>query len=177
VTNVTKRLDSAAAIVRRARRKAGLTQVELAMRAGVTQSVISAYESGRRQPTLPTLESLVEAAGFDLTIGLRQLTNRRRWLTGPLGRRLQRHRAALVAAAHSHGASNLRVFGSVARGEEVPGSDVDLLADLPPEMGLFGLGQLRADLETIIDAPVDLIPASDLKPDVRARVEEDLIAL
>jgi predicted nucleotidyltransferase len=44
-------------------------------------------------------------------------------------------------------------------------------------MGLFGLGQLRADLETIIDAPVDLIPASDLKPDVRARVVEELVAL
>lgn len=163
--------------MRRARRRAGLTQTELAAKAGVTQSVISAYESGRRQPSLPTLESLVEAAGFDLTIGLRRSPDRRGQLTGPLGRRLQRHRAALVAAANSHGASKLRVFGSVARGEEGPGSDVDLLAELPPGMGLFGLGQLRADLETIIDAPVDLIPASDLKPDVRARVVEELIAL
>jgi uncharacterized protein len=177
VTIVTRKLGTGAVILRRARRNAGLTQVELAARARTTQSVISAYESGRRQPTIPTLESLVEAAGFDLTIGLRQLTNQRRRLNGPLGRRLQRHSAALVAAAHSHGASNLRVFGSVARGEEGPDSDVDLLADLPPGMGLFGLGQLRADLETIIDAPVDLIPASDLKPDVRLRVAEELIAL
>ena len=169
--------SSAAAIVRLARRKAGLTQVELAMRAGITQSVISAYESGRRQPTLPTLESLVEAAGFDLTIGLRQSPVRRRQLTGPLGRRVRRRRDALVATAHSHGVSNLRVFGSVARGEEGPSSDIDLLADLPPAMGLFGLGRLRADLEAIIDAPVDVIPASDLKPDVRVRVADELSAL
>jgi uncharacterized protein len=169
--------SSAAVIVRLARRKAGLTQVELATRAGVTQSVISAYESGRRQPTLPTLESLVEAAGFDLTIGLRQSQNRRRQLTGPLGRRVRRRRDALLAAAHSHGASNLRVFGSVARGAEGPSSDIDLLADLPAEMGLFGLGRLRAELEAIVDAPVDVIPASDLKPDVRARVADELIAL
>ena len=164
-------------IVRRARRRAGLTQVQLATRAGITQSVISAYESGRRQPTLPTLESLVEAAGFDLTIGLRRLTNRRHRLTGPLGRRLQRRRDALISAADAHGVSNLRVFGSVARGEEGPNSDIDLLADLPNGMGLLGLGRLRAELEAIIDAPVDLIPASDLKPDVRAQVARELIAL
>jgi uncharacterized protein len=164
-------------ILRRARRRAGLTQVELAAKAGVTQSVISAYESGRRQPSLPTLEALVEAAGFDLTIGLRRSADRRGQLTGPLGQRVRRHRAALVAAAQTHGVSNLRVFGSVARGEEEPGSDIDLLADLPAEMGLFGLGRLRADLEAIIEAPVDLIPASDLKPDVRTRIAEELIAL
>lgn len=44
----------------------------LAARANVTQSVISAYESDRRQPTLPTLASLVQAAGFELSIGLRR---------------------------------------------------------------------------------------------------------
>jgi predicted nucleotidyltransferase/DNA-binding XRE family transcriptional regulator len=164
-------------ILRRARRRAGLTQVELAAKAGMTQSVISAYESGRRQPSLPTLEALVEAAGFDLTIGLRRSSDRRGQLTGPLGQRVRRHRAALVAAAQTHGVSNLRVFGSVARGEEGPGSDIDLLADLPAEMGLFGLGRLRADLEAIIEARVDLIPASDLKPDVRTRIAEELIAL
>jgi uncharacterized protein len=177
VTNVSTAPNSAAAIVRLARRKAGLTQVELAVRAGITQSVISAYESGRRQPTFPTLQSLVDAAGFDLTIDLRHSHDRRRQLSGPLGRRVQRRRDALVATAQSHGASNLRVFGSVARGEDGPSSDIDLLADLPAGMGLFGLGRLRADLEAIVDAPVDVIPASDLKPDVRARVAEELIAL
>ena len=177
MTNVATATSSAAVIVRRARRNAQLTQMELATRAGVTQSVISAYESGRRQPTLPTLQSLVEAAGFDLTIGLRRSQDRKRQLSGPLGRRVQRRRDALVAAAQSHGASNLRVFGSVAWGEDGPSSDIDLLADLPAGMGLFGLGRLRADLEAIVDAPVDVIPASDLKPDIRATVADELIAL
>jgi hypothetical protein len=90
---------------------------------------------------------------------------------------VRRRRDALVAAAYSHGVSNLQVFGSVARGEEGPNSDLDLLADFPPGMGLFGLGRLRTDLEAIIDAPVDVIPASDLKPDVRARVADELITL
>ena len=47
--------------------------------------------------------------------------------------------------------------------------NLDLLADLPPGMGLFGLGRVQADLEAILGSPVDLVPASDLKPGVRAR--------
>ena len=46
--------------------------------------------------------------------------------------------------------TNLRVFGSVARGEDRPDSDVDLLVDLPPHMGLLGLGRVQADLEAIL---------------------------
>jgi hypothetical protein len=56
-------------------------------------------------------------------------------------------------------------------------SDVDLLADLPPHMGLLGLGRVQADLEAILGAKVDLVPASDLEPAVRARAERDLVAL
>jgi predicted nucleotidyltransferase len=95
----------------------------------------------------------------------------------PSGRRVRRHREDLVAAAAAHGVNNLRVFGSVARGEERTDSDVDLLADFPPGLSLSGLGRLQADLEGILGTRVDLIPAADLKPDVRERVESDLIAL
>jgi predicted nucleotidyltransferase len=64
-----------------------------------------------------------------------------------------------------------------ARGEDRPDRDIDLLADLPPGMSLFGLERLQAELEAILDARVDLVPMQDLKPDVRARVEADLVAL
>ena len=72
--------------------------------------------------------------------------------------------------------SNLRVFGSVARGQDRPDSDVDLLADLPPGMGLLGLGRVQADLEDILGARIDLV-AGTLKPEVRARASRDLIPL
>ena len=98
-------------------------------------------------------------------------------LSGPVGRRVRRHRNDLVAAAAAHGVKNLRVFGSVARGEDRPDSDVDLLADLPPGLSLFGLGRVEANLEAILGSRVDLIPAADLKPGVRAQVEHDLVAL
>jgi predicted nucleotidyltransferase len=90
---------------------------------------------------------------------------------------VRRHRHDLIAAAAAHGVQNLRVFGSVARGEDRPDSDVDLLADLPTGLSLFGLGRVEADLGAILGARVDLIPAGDLKPGVRARVEPDLVAL
>ena len=167
---------TAGALLRQARKRAGLSQMDLAARAGVTQSVISAYESGQRQPSLPALARLLGAAGFELTLGLRP-PGRLRRLSGPVGRRVRRHRNDLVAAAAANGFSNLRVFGSVARGEDRPDSDVDLLADFPSGLSLFGLSRVEAELEAILGTRVNLIPAADLKPGVRERVESDLIPL
>ena len=120
---------AAGTVLRDARRRAGLSQVELARRAGLTQSVISAYESGHRQPSLPTLAALVESAGFELAVSVRRQPGGLASLTGPVGRRVLRCRRDLVAAAAAHGVGSLRVFGSVARGQDRPDSDVDLLAD------------------------------------------------
>jgi uncharacterized protein len=108
---------------------------------------------------------------------LRRQPGRLRRLSGPVGRRVRRHREDLIATAAAHGVRNLRVFGSVARGEDRPGSDVDLLADLPPGLSLFGLGRVEADLEAILGTRVDVVSAADLKPGVRERVEHDLVAL
>jgi predicted nucleotidyltransferase/DNA-binding XRE family transcriptional regulator len=164
-------------LLRDARRRAHLTQAELAERAGTTQSVISAYEAGRRQPALPTLAGLVAATGFDLDIRVRSRRRPIDRLTGPLGRRVRRHRRQLVDAAARHGITNLRVFGSVARGEDELDSDVDLLGDIPAELGLVGLGRAREELERILDAKVDLVPAAGLKPGVAKRVAAEQVAL
>jgi transcriptional regulator with XRE-family HTH domain len=59
-----------ASLVREARERAGLTQQELAARAGVPQSTVSVYERGIRVPTLPTLERLLRAAGFTVDVDL-----------------------------------------------------------------------------------------------------------
>lgn len=174
---MVREVGEAGALLRRARVKAGLSQAELAARAGVTQSVVSAYESGHRQPSVPTLAALIDAAGYDLVLGLRRQPGRLAALTGPLGRRVRARRRELLAAAAAHGVTNLRVFGSVARGEDQLGSDVDILADLPPGMSLFGLGRVLDELEEITGSRVDLVPAADLKPGVRAQVEAELVPL
>jgi predicted nucleotidyltransferase len=143
----------------------------------VTQSVISAYESGHRQPALSTLAALIDATGFELDLQLRRVPRRLDPLTGPIGQRVRRHRQELLSVAQAHGVRNLRVFGSVAHGQDRPDSDLDLLADLPHDMGLLGLARVREAFEAILGAPVDLVPASDLKPDVQDRVLPDTIAL
>jgi uncharacterized protein len=168
---------TAGTLLRQARTRAGLSQGDLASLAGVTQSVISAYETGQRQPSVPVLARLVEAAGFELTMVLRRAPRGLRRLSGPVGRRLRRHRHDVIAAAAAYGLRNLRVFGSVARGEDRPDSDVDLLADLPPGLSLFGLGRAEADLEAILGTRVDLVPAAGLKPGVQEHIEDDLIPL
>jgi uncharacterized protein len=177
IDSVDRADETAGGLLRRARRSAGISQAELAFRAGVAQSVISAYEAGRRQPSLPTLAKLIDAAGCDLVVDIQHQPAELTKLSGPVGRQVRRKRRDLVAAAAAHDVTNLRVFGSVARGEDRPDSDVDLLVDLPPDMGLLGLGRVQAELEAILGTKVDLVPASDLKPAARARAERDLVAL
>jgi transcriptional regulator with XRE-family HTH domain len=57
-------------LIRIARRQAGLTQTELAQRASTSQAAISAYESGRRSPSVETLARILGAAGFELRMRL-----------------------------------------------------------------------------------------------------------
>jgi uncharacterized protein len=171
-------IESAGRLVREARRRAGMTQSQLARRAGITQSVVSAYESGRREPSLPTLLGLIAATGHVLEGALVAADPASPApLSGPVGRRVVRHRSRVKAIAASYGAGHVRVFGSVARGTERAGSDVDLLLDVPEDMGLFALGRLRRDLETLLRARVDLVPAAGLKSETRREVEADLVAL
>ena len=167
-------MTDAGTLLRDARHRADLSQVELARRAGVTQSVVSAYESGARQPSVPMLERLVAATGFDLElrVGPRQATRR-----GPLARRLRQEGKHVAAIAGRHGLTNVRVFGSVARGQEQPESDIDLLVDVDPEVGMFELARCQAELEALLGAPVDLVPASDLKPGVSVEVLAEARAL
>jgi transcriptional regulator with XRE-family HTH domain len=60
----------AGSVLAAARRRAGLTQEQLAQRASVPQSTISVYERGGREPTVPTLERLLRAAGFRVELEL-----------------------------------------------------------------------------------------------------------
>ena len=88
-----------------------------------------------------------------------------------LSRVLGRHRDAIVAAAARNGGTNVRVFGSVARGEDGPESDVDLLVDLDPGTGLLSLGRMEVELTELLGRPVDIIPARMIKPHVAATVQ------
>ena len=168
----------AARVLRDARLRAHLSQTELARRAGVAQSVISAYEAGRREPSLATLTRMVNATGHTIKLDLEENEVAVRGIPNtPIGRRLRRNRSALLAVAARHGAKNLRVFGSVARGEETSESDVDIVADLPSGVGLFELGTFERELSDILKANVDLAPSNGLRPRVRVEIDTEAILL
>ncbi len=76
-----------------------------------------------------------------------------------------------------HGASNLAVFGSVARDQATPASDVDLLVDLPAGASLFDRVELKSALEDLLLTRVDLIRRRNLKPELKATVEAEAISL
>lgn len=171
-------MEASGELLRTARARSGLSQTELARRSGVAQSVVSAYEAGKRQPALPTLSKLVAATGHRLAISLERSDPAIRGLPdSPLGRKLRQHRQALLDAVADAGGSNLRVFGSVARGQDTGSSDVDLLVDLPEGTGLFALLELEGRLHRILKVDVDLAPPGSLKPRVRAQAESEAIAL
>ena len=79
-------------------------------------------------------------------------------------------REEIMRMAASHGARNVRVFGSVARGEADEGSDIDLLVEMEPGRSLFDLGGLQWDLEALLGRRVDVVTEKGLKSRIRARV-------
>jgi predicted nucleotidyltransferase len=76
----------------------------------------------------------------------------------------------ILKIAAEHGARNVRVFGSVARGEARADSDVDFLVDMEPGRTLFDMGGLLMDLRDLLGREVDVVTEQGLKPRIRDRV-------
>ena len=89
--------------------------------------------------------------------------------------REKRHDILRIAARH--GASNMRVFGSVARGEAGPGSDLDLLVSLAPGRSLLDHVALWQDLEDLLHCKVDVVSEQALHWYIRERVLEEATPL
>jgi uncharacterized protein len=83
---------------------------------------------------------------------------------------LARVREQILAAAARHGAGNVRVFGSVARGDADAASDIDFLVDFEPGRSLLDLAALLVDLEDLLGHPVDVVTEPGLKAWIRQRV-------
>lgn len=83
---------------------------------------------------------------------------------------LQQKRHDILRIAAQHGARNLRVFGSVARGEDRPHSDVDLLVDMDSDRSLLDIVGLGQDLEELLDRKVDILTDASLHPALRDRI-------
>jgi hypothetical protein len=91
--------------------------------------------------------------------------------------RLTALRLDVLAVARRHGASNLRIYGSIATGQEHEYSDLDLLVDLSPEQSLLGMISLRHDLEDLLGCSVDLTEERTLHPLIRDEILGQAIVL
>jgi hypothetical protein len=93
------------------------------------------------------------------------------------GTRLSERREDVLRLAAKYGAHHVRVFGSVARGDADAASDIDFLVEMEPGRSLLDLGGLQAELEILMDSPVDVVTEKGLKPRIRARVLAEALAL
>lgn len=88
------------------------------------------------------------------------------------------HRVHILDAAARYGISNIRVFGSVARGTDNPMSDIDLLVDFDAAaQGLGPLAAFRADVTDILGRPVDVATPELLRDDIRDQTLRDAVPL
>ncbi len=95
----------------------------------------------------------------------------------PLKELVQARREDILRTASAHGAYNVRIFGSVARGDADEQSDLDLLVDMEAGRSLFDLGGLLVDLEELLGCSVDVVTEKGLRDRIRSRVLQEAVLL
>ncbi len=90
---------------------------------------------------------------------------------------LRTYREHILAAAARHGARNVRVFGSVARGEDDARSDIDLLVDFASDRSLFDLAGLQIDIESLLGRHADIVTEKSVSALLRERILGEARAL
>jgi predicted nucleotidyltransferase len=90
---------------------------------------------------------------------------------------IRRQRESIIQIAHAHGATNIRVFGSVARGEDTANSDIDFLMDFETDRSLIDLVAAKIELEELLGRKVDVITVQALHPMMRQVVMREAVKL
>lgn len=90
---------------------------------------------------------------------------------------LKTKREDILHLATVRGARNIRIFGSVARGEDDKTSDIDFLVDMEPGKSLLDLGGLLMDLQELLGCPVDIVTERGLKTRLRDRILQEAVPL
>ena len=87
------------------------------------------------------------------------------------------NRDAILTLAERHGAKDVRIFGSVVRGEAGPESDIDFLVELAPGRTLLDWSAFWQELEKLLGRPVDVATEKSLKPEIRAHAIKEALPL
>jgi predicted nucleotidyltransferase len=178
--------------LRALREAAGVTQEELAARLGRRQPALSRLER-QMDVRMSTLREYVAGLGGELELIARvgALRTRLRQFDAAGGATdgalpsaapptlayVRSRRADILRVAEEHGAYNVRVFGSVVRGDAAAESDIDLLVDMEEGRGLFDLSDVIHELEDALGRKVDLVTDRSLHWYVRDRILEEAVPL
>ena len=90
---------------------------------------------------------------------------------------LHKKREEIIKIAKAHGATSLRVFGSYSRGEEQPGSDIDLIVELETGRSLLDVIAIKQEIEDIVHAKVDVVTEASLSPYIREEILQEAVVL
>ena len=90
---------------------------------------------------------------------------------------LRAHKTGIERLASLHGARNVRVFGSVARGEDTSESDIDFLTDMEESSSLLDLVGFQQELEAMLERPADIMTEKGIKPYLRDCILAEAVAL
>lgn len=168
--------DPVALILANARKSSRLTQKQVAERAGTTQSAIARYEKGTLTPSVDTLQRLLKANGFDLVLDIKKTQKMAQ--RSPLAKKIQAKRGSIKKILLDAGATNIRIFGSVARGTDTKSSDVDFLVDVSKESkDAIKVILSASKLERILGCKVDVIVSHMCKKEVLKSALSDAIPL
>ncbi len=91
--------------------------------------------------------------------------------------RVQEQRDTIMSIASRYGITSIRLFGSAARGEAGPGSDLDFLVEMEPGRSLFDLGGFQVDLEEALRCKVDVVTKNGLRERIREEVLQEALPL
>lgn len=167
------RNDPLAAVAAARRRLQGLREQQREAAAWLASRIVAATQAGASQ------REVAARAGVSQPYVAQVLAaNRGRFVPrSKLGARLAARRDRVIEIVRRHGADNVVVFGSVARGDDDEKSDIDLMVDIPDDMDLFTLAQMEHEVSAELGVPVDLVPARLLKPAVRQAVDLEMVPL
>ena len=170
------RQDPVALILINARKSSRLTQLQVAERAGTTQSAVARYEKGVLTPSVDTLQRLLKANGFDLQLDIKKskvIAER-----SPLAKKIQANRGKIKKLLVDAGATNIRIFGSVARGTDSKYSDADFLVDVERNSrDTIKVMLVASKIEKILGCKVDVIVSHLCKKEILKSALSDAIPL
>ena len=162
-------------LIAMARRESGLTQSKFAARAGTSQPAIARYEAGIASPSMDTLTRILKAGGFELEVRVKKTTATN--LSSSRAKKIRENRGEIIRLMRKAGARDIRIFGSVARGDDNASSDIDFLVDFDTRDGILPIMKLKSALSDLLMENVDVAPTSLLKKSVLENALNEAVPL